>query len=199
MYVFTVDSSFIPKAVSSVYYLFLGRGWDAWMASLTWWPWVWAGSRSWWWAGKLGVLQSRGSQRVRHDWVTELKWKYREVFWFVCFFFFLVCVVCFEVNNFVYNSECWHSWYFPAFFYPSDFDLSSNSLWNIFLEWVLNKNNIHWKVYRCFEKQGVILIKITLKTVVHFLLLVYKLLLPTDTCVSYVRVWIFCKFTFWIF
>ena len=118
---------------------------------------------------------------------------------FFVFFFFLVCVVCFEVNHFVYNSECWHSWYFPAFFYPSDFDLSSISLWNIFLEWVLKKNNIHWKVYRCFEKQRVILIKITLKSIVYFLFLVYKLLLPTDTCVSYVRVWIFCKFTFWIF
>ena len=27
---------------------------------------------SWWWTGKPGVLQSMGSQRVRHDWVTEL-------------------------------------------------------------------------------------------------------------------------------
>ena len=25
-----------------------------------------------WWTGKLGGLQSMGSQRVRHDWVTEL-------------------------------------------------------------------------------------------------------------------------------
>ena len=31
-------------------------------------------SRSWWWTGKPGVLQSIGSQRVRHDWVTELNW-----------------------------------------------------------------------------------------------------------------------------
>ena len=48
------------------------RGWDGWMASLTWWTWVWASSRSWWWTGKPGVLQSMGSQRVGHDWVTEL-------------------------------------------------------------------------------------------------------------------------------
>ena len=47
-------------------------GWDVWMASLTWWTWVWASSRSWWWTGKPGVLQSMGSQRVRHDWATEL-------------------------------------------------------------------------------------------------------------------------------
>ena len=42
------------------------RGWDGWMASLTQWTWIWAGSGSWWWTGKLGVLQSMGSQRVRH-------------------------------------------------------------------------------------------------------------------------------------
>ena len=34
--------------------------------------WVWASSRSWWWTGKPGMLQSMGSQRVRHGWVTEL-------------------------------------------------------------------------------------------------------------------------------
>ena len=49
------------------------RGWDGWMASPTWWPWVWVNSRSWWRTGRPGVLQSIGSQRVRHDWMTELK------------------------------------------------------------------------------------------------------------------------------
>ena len=39
-----------------------GRGWDGWMASLTWWTWVWACSRSSWWTGKPGVLQPIGSQ-----------------------------------------------------------------------------------------------------------------------------------------
>ena len=48
------------------------RGWDSWMASSTQWTWVWVGSRSWWWTGKPGMLQSMGSQRVGHDWVTEL-------------------------------------------------------------------------------------------------------------------------------
>ena len=33
--------------------------------------WVWASSRRWWRTGKPGVLKSMGSQRVRHDWVTE--------------------------------------------------------------------------------------------------------------------------------
>ena len=49
------------------------RGWDGWMASLTQWTWVWVGTRNWWWTGRPGVLQSMGSQRVRHDWVTEFK------------------------------------------------------------------------------------------------------------------------------
>ena len=48
------------------------RRWDGWMASRTWWTWVWASSGSWWWTGKPGVLQSMGLQRVRHYWVTEL-------------------------------------------------------------------------------------------------------------------------------
>ena len=48
------------------------RGWYGWMASLTWWTWVWVSSRSWWCTGKPGVLQSMGSQRVEHDWVNEL-------------------------------------------------------------------------------------------------------------------------------
>ena len=50
------------------------RGCDVWMASSTWWTWIWASSGSWWWTGKPGVLQSTGSQRVRLDRVTELNW-----------------------------------------------------------------------------------------------------------------------------
>ena len=44
------------------------------MASPTRWTWVWASSRSWWWTGKPGMLQSMELQRVRHNWVTELNW-----------------------------------------------------------------------------------------------------------------------------
>ena len=42
--------------------------------SVTQWTWVWVNSGSWWWTGSPGVLQSLGSQRVRHDWVIELNW-----------------------------------------------------------------------------------------------------------------------------
>ena len=48
------------------------RGWDGWMASPTWWTWIWMESRSWWWTGRPGVLQSMEYPRVGHDWATEL-------------------------------------------------------------------------------------------------------------------------------
>ena len=47
------------------------RRWDVWMSSLTRWTWVWVNSGSWWWTGRPGV-RFMGSQRVRHDWATEL-------------------------------------------------------------------------------------------------------------------------------
>ena len=47
------------------------RGWDGWMALPSLWAWVWASSGSWRWTGKAGMLQSLGSQRIRHNWSTE--------------------------------------------------------------------------------------------------------------------------------
>ena len=61
------------------------RGWDCWMASPTQWTWVWVGSGSWWWTGKPGVLQSRGSQRVRHDWAMQLNWT-SNIYFTLCIF-----------------------------------------------------------------------------------------------------------------
>ena len=75
------------------------------MALLTQWRWVWANSGSWWWTGRPGVLQTMASQRVRHDWVTELNWtelkennkylgswtwiKFVFILWGCCYFPFL--------------------------------------------------------------------------------------------------------------
>ena len=53
------------------------REWDGWMASLTRWTWVWVSSGSRWWTAKPGILQSMGSQRVRHNWATELNWNHQ--------------------------------------------------------------------------------------------------------------------------
>ena len=50
------------------------------MTSLTRWTWVWVSSRSWWWTGKPGVLQSMGLQSWTQlsDW-TELNWEIKHV------------------------------------------------------------------------------------------------------------------------
>ena len=49
------------------------------MASPTRWTWVWVNSGSWWWTGRPGVLRFMGSQRVGHDWVTELNWMISDI------------------------------------------------------------------------------------------------------------------------
>ena len=50
------------------------RRWGGWMASPTLWTWVWVNFESWWWTGRPGMLRFMGSQRVGHEWVTELSW-----------------------------------------------------------------------------------------------------------------------------
>ena len=56
------------------------RGWHGWTASPIRWTWVWASSGSWWWIGKPGVLQFKGSQRIGHNCATELNsWPFTRV------------------------------------------------------------------------------------------------------------------------
>ena len=50
-------------------------GWQ----SPTQWTWVWVNSRSYWWTGRPGVLWFMGSQRVGHDWATEMDWMYTSI------------------------------------------------------------------------------------------------------------------------
>ena len=50
-------------------------GWDGWMTSPTQWTWDWVNSGSWRWTGRPSMLQSMGSQSVRHKLATELNWK----------------------------------------------------------------------------------------------------------------------------
>ena len=82
------------------------RGWDGWMASPTWWTWVWASFGSWWWARKPGVLQSMGSQRVRDntEWLNCNSGS-KMVFWKVMVERTWETHTCFKV--------CWESWIFP--------------------------------------------------------------------------------------
>ena len=50
-------------------------------ASWTQWTWVWANSWRWWRTRNPGVLQTLGSQRVRHDLATEQQQRYGEKTW----------------------------------------------------------------------------------------------------------------------
>ena len=48
------------------------RGWDVWMASPTWWTWVWVSCGSWWWTGEPGMLKSMGRKESEPlNWTEE--------------------------------------------------------------------------------------------------------------------------------
>ena len=84
-------------------------GWDGWMASLTRWTWVWVSSRSWWWTGNPGVLQSLGLQRVRM--IEQLNWTEAVNTPFLPFLpFVYVCVFIFI------HHSCYHSKYYVVCF-----------------------------------------------------------------------------------
>ena len=83
------------------------RGWDGWMASLTQWTWVWVSSRSWWWTGNPGMLQSMGPKRVGHNWATELNFVKMESYamsYFIFGFFYLTSCLLLTIE---------HYWSFP--------------------------------------------------------------------------------------
>ena len=87
------------------------RGWNGWMALPTQWTlpiqwtlptqWVWVNSRSGWWTGRPGVLQSMGLQRVGHDWTTEMNWT-GHCFTILCQF--LVCNNVIQLYAYIYPS-----------------------------------------------------------------------------------------------
>jgi len=64
----------LPSILTYINMQVAGRGWDGWMVSLTRWTWVSVNSGSWWWTGRPGMLRFMGSQRVGHDWATDLIW-----------------------------------------------------------------------------------------------------------------------------
>ena len=83
------------------------------MASPTQWTWVWENSGRHWRTGKPGMLQFMGSQRVGHDWATELNWTY-----FVYYFYKIVLVL--DAQNYLLKRLCC---------YCSVIQLVFNSLW----------------------------------------------------------------------
>ena len=59
------------------------RGWDGWMAAPMQWTWIWANTGRCWGTGRPGVLQSMGSQRVRHNWATKQQQSYTHICIFI--------------------------------------------------------------------------------------------------------------------
>ena len=62
-----------------------------------------------WWTGRPGVLQSTGSQRVGHDWVTKLNW------WFMSWIFIkylkvltTICATSYRKTAFEWNYWAFH-------------------------------------------------------------------------------------------
>ena len=76
------------------------RGQDGWMASPTRQTWVWTSFGSWWWTGKPGLPQSMGSQRVRHDWLTD--WTEPTHYW-KCF---KMSKVVTNISTYLFHSGC---------------------------------------------------------------------------------------------
>ena len=65
-------------------------------------------SGSWWWTGNPGVLQSMGSQRVRDDWATELKWTDRCYRFTIIHFFFFSASLLYSLHCNL-EQQHWHS------------------------------------------------------------------------------------------
>ena len=88
--------------------------------------WVWVNSRNWWWTGKPGMVQSMGSQRVRHNWATELNWTSIRAGLKLTLFMPCVCFLCPSVVSDSYD--------------PMDCSPPGSSVHGIFqariLEWV---------------------------------------------------------------
>ena len=86
-----------------------------WFCSILW-TWVWARSWSWWWTGRPGVLQPMGSQRVGHDWATELNWTYSQCL-ILCIFLFTIFKAKFP-------------FFFPSSF-PGSFYATYQKMWKV--------------------------------------------------------------------
>ena len=73
--------------------------------------WVWVNSGSWWWIGRPGMLQFMGSQRVGHDWATELNWTELKQM-YIHFFCHIPCKIWLSLfNKKDININSWASLY----------------------------------------------------------------------------------------
>ena len=69
------------------------RGWDGWMASLTWCTWVWMNSGVGDGQGGLACCDSWGRKRVGHDWATELILSEHNTRIFISVYKYIQCIL----------------------------------------------------------------------------------------------------------
>ena len=94
---------------------------ESWMVSPTGWTLVWASSESWWWAGKSGVLQSMGSQGVRHDWGTEHQKQFAVPLIYISFYFMPISHY-FDYWSFEYNLKSRKKYHTSSFkLFPQEY------------------------------------------------------------------------------
>ena len=124
--------------------------------SSTWWTWVWTSSRSWWWTGKSGVLQSLGLQTVRYDWATELNW---DVFLEISWFFYNPTDVCnlFSGSS-AFSKSTLNLWKFLVHvllkLHMENFEHDFASVWgkcNCVVVWTFFEGNGNPLQYSCLE------------------------------------------------
>ena len=58
-----------------------------------------------WWTGRPGMLRFLGSQRVGHDWMTELNWFLENIHWFCRYEFNFIMELCYKTWPFFQGSE----------------------------------------------------------------------------------------------
>ena len=120
-----------------IIFLFQQGGW---MASPIHWTWIWVNSGSWWWTGRPGMLQSMGSQRVGHDWVTELNrtdWVFKPNRWNIVWLLWRIQVgsgmesknlmVIFQYKKNPYSVENCISWIINVFKYSDTIECQIES------------------------------------------------------------------------
>ena len=112
------------------------------------WTWVWVNSRSWWWTGRPGVLRSMGSQRVGHDWATELNWTdmCTCVYVHIRIYIYPYTWYCFLISEFAFPVSLWWKFIQPI-------KSASNAISSMHLFWtprgpvVLRRGSyLYWSV-----------------------------------------------------
>jgi len=90
-------------------------GWHHWLEG-----WVWVNSGSWWWTGRPGMLWFMGSQRVGHDWATDLIWSDSLPGEFYLFIF-LILKILFSRSGFLGNNQLLFLFLFFVFLTKIDY------------------------------------------------------------------------------